>query len=197
MSQIDAKTMPSGLAALMARAGDQKRGKPPVEKWNPPFCGDLDIRIASDGSWSYMSSPIAREALVNLFASVLRKEEDGRHYLVTPVEKIGIQVEDVPFLGVELHVESSAQQQKLVVRTNVGDVVTVDEDHPIRFDADPANGGLKPYVLVRGRLEARLARPLLYELAEFFEESDIGELGLWSSGNFFPLAPEFLSETTT
>ncbi|WP_153769986.1 DUF1285 domain-containing protein [Labrenzia sp. CE80] len=189
--------MPSGLAALMARAGDQKRGKPPVEKWNPPFCGDLDIRIASDGTWSYMSSPIAREALVELFASVLRKDKDGRHYLVTPVEKIGIQVEDVPFLGVELHAEGTGQHQNLIVRTNVGDVVTVDKDHPIRFDTDPENGGLKPYVLVRGRLEARLARPLLYELAEFFEESDSGELGLWSSGDFFPLAPEFLSETTT
>ncbi|MEJ8472713.1 DUF1285 domain-containing protein [Roseibium algae] len=189
--------MPKGLAALMSRANEQGKAKPPVEKWNPPFCGDLDIRIFRDGSWSYMGSKIGREALVKLFSSVLRKEDDGRHYLVTPVEKIGITVDDAPFIGVELHVEGVGKEQVLTLRTNVGDVTVLDGEHALRFERAPENDGLKPYVLVRGRLEARLSRALLYELAELFEETEVdGQLatGVWSSGTFFSLAPEFLSD---
>jgi uncharacterized protein len=199
LSEFKAENLPAGLAALMRRAGDQGRSKPPVEKWNPPFCGDLDICIRRDGSWFYMGSVIGREALVKLFASVLRKDEDGRHYLVTPVEKIGITVEDAPFLGVELHVEGAGESQSLIIRTNVGDVVTVSEAHPIRFESDSGNGGLKPYVLVRGCLEALLTRALLYQLAEYLEEAEVdGQTltGVWSGGSFFSLAPECLSETT-
>lgn len=181
--------LPPGLAALVARAGKQKGSKPPVDKWNPDFCGDLDMRIARDGSWHYLGSPIGRERLVRLFASVLRKDADGRHYLVTPVEKIGIQVDDVAFVGVELHAEGQRRAQQLVVRTNVGDVVEVGANHPLRFVTDAENGGLIPYVLVRGRLEARLGRPLLYELADLLEpvEGDEAHSGVWSGGEFFPV----------
>lgn len=191
-------TMPEGLAALIVRAGNRSKNKPPVHLWNPPFCGDLDIRIARDGSWSYMGSLIRREALVRLFASVLRKDEDGRHYLVTPVEKIGITVEDTPFLAVELHAEGVSQNLKLTLRTNVGDVVHVGKEHPLRFETDPANGGLIPYVLVRGRLEARLTRPLLYQLVELFEEAEKPEgtfVGIWSEGAFFSIDHKHLSDT--
>jgi len=197
LSNEDVKKMPPGLAALMRRAGDKDRKPPPVERWNPPFCGDLDIRIAADGSWSYMGSVIQREALVRLFASVLRKDEDGRTYLVTPVEKIGITVEDAPFVGAELYVDGDGEKRKLTLRTNVGDVVEIDRDHPLRFEKDPVNDGLKPYVLVRGRLEALLSRALLYELAELFEERQVDgrtELGVWSGGRFFAIEPETRSD---
>ncbi|TPQ51365.1 DUF1285 domain-containing protein, partial [Prosthecomicrobium hirschii] len=111
-----------GLEALIARAG-QIRGTPPVDRWNPPFCGDIDMRIAADGTWFYMGTPIGREALVRLFASVLRRDEDGRTYLVTPVEKCGIRVDDAPFLAVEMQAVGAEAEQKLVFRTNVGDIV--------------------------------------------------------------------------
>jgi len=189
--------MPPGLAALMRRAGEPDRKPPPVEHWNPPFCGDLDIRIAADGSWSYMGSVIQREALVRLFASVLRKDEDGRTYLVTPVEKIGITVEDAPFVGAELYVDGDGDKRKLTLRTNVGDVVEIGREHPLRFEQDPVNDGLKPYVVVRGRLEALLSRALLYELAELFEErrhDGRSELGVWSGGTFFAIGPETRSD---
>jgi len=188
-SDTSPAALPPGLAALVARAGNQKASKPPVDKWNPEFCGDLDMRIARDGSWHYLGSPIGRERLVRLFASVLRKDDDGRHYLVTPVEKIGIKVDDTAFVGVELHSEGTGSERQLVVRTNVGDVVEIGPDHPLRFVTDAENGGLIPYVLVRGRLEARFGRPLLYELAELLEPNEGGQdrLGVWSGGAFFPV----------
>ncbi|WP_244628102.1 DUF1285 domain-containing protein [Stappia taiwanensis] len=184
--------MPAGLAALIARAG-KSRSAPPVERWNPPFCGDIDMRIAADGRWYYLGSPIGREALVRLFASVLRREEDGRFLLVTPVEKLGITVEDAPFLGVELHAEQEEAGadtgQVLTLRTNVGDVVRIGAEHPLRFEQEVGTDGLKPYVLVRGRLEALFSRPLLYQLVELFEERDVDGirmLGVMSDGMFFP-----------
>ena len=182
----------SGLAGLMAKfggAGDS-RGPAPVERWNPPFCGDIDMRIASDGTWFYCGSPIGREAMVRLFASVLRRDSDGKTYLVTPVEKCGITVDDVPFLAVELVAEGDGEDQVLALRTNVGDIVTVDADHPLRFAHDAHNAGLKPYVLVRGRLEARLTRAALYDLVEHGSESALDGrswFGVWSSGRFFPI----------
>ncbi|KZM49605.1 hypothetical protein OA90_14125 [Labrenzia sp. OB1] len=189
------KRMPEGLKALMSRADGADRAPPPVEKWNPPFCGDLDIRIARDGTWHYLGSPIGRERLVRLFASVLRKDEDGRHYLVTPVEKIGITVEDAPLLAVEMAVEGKGQDQAVTLRTNLGDLVTVGPDHPVRFEKETDSGGLKPYVLVRGRLEALFTRALMYELADMLEEREEGNgvaLGVWSGGAFFSLPRDLL-----
>lgn len=183
----------AGLSALVSRLGDGAgRGPAPVERWNPPFCGDIDMRIATDGTWFYCGTPIGREAMVRLFASVLRKDEDGRTYLVTPVEKCGITVDDVPFLAVAMSVEGEGRNRVIGFRTNVGDAVLVDDAHPMRFDFDPTNGGLKPYVLVRGRLEARLARPVLYELVELGETEVVDGrewFGVRSSGRFFPVTP--------
>lgn len=188
-------TMPEGLKALMSRADSGDRSMPPVEKWNPAFCGDLDIRIARDGTWFYLGSPIGREALVKLFASVLRKDEDGRHYLVTPVEKIGITVEDAPLLAVEMAVEGEGADQILTVRTNLGDLVTIGPDHLLRFEKEPDSGGLKPYVHVRGRLEALFTRALMYQLADLVtdRQGENGEeTGIWSKGCFYRIDPHLL-----
>jgi hypothetical protein len=177
------------LAALIARAGAAGRA-PPVERWDPPFCGDIDMTISGDGRWHYGGSPIGREPLVKLFASVLRRDADGRYLLVTPVEKLGITVEDVPFLAVEMHAEGDGEATRLVFRTNVGDVVTAGPERPLRFVDDAANGGLVPYVLVRGRLEARLTRAVAHELATRAVTAAVdgaGHLGVWSDGTFFPM----------
>lgn len=177
------------LAALLSRAGKLGRA-PPVDKWDPPFCGDIDMRISADGRWHYGGSPIGREPLVRLFASVLRREADGRYLLVTPVEKLGIEVEDVPFLAVEMHAEGDGEATRLVFRTNVGDVVTAGPDRPLHFVDDAANGGLVPYVLVRGRLEARLTRAVAHELADRAVTAEVdgtAHLGVWSDGTFFPM----------
>lgn len=187
---VDAKesALPAGLQALIGRAGRKDKVLPPVEKWNPSYCGDLDIRIARDGTWFYLGSPIGRKPLVELFASVLRKDEDGRHYLVTPVEKIGITVEDAPLLAVELAVDGEGQSQNVTLRTNMGDLVAVGPDHPIRFEKEAETGGLKPYVLVRGRLEALFTRALMYQLADLLVEKEDGSTrshGVWSNGVFF------------
>lgn len=183
--------MPEGLAALMRRADPNSRGIPPVERWNPPFCGDLDIRIDGQGQWYYLGSPIGRPALSKLFASVLRKDEDGSHYLVTPVEKVRIQVEDAPLIAVEMHVGENEAGQTLTFRTNMGDVVEAGPEHPVTFRLEDDTDGLKPYVHVRGRLVAKLSRPLLYDLAELIEEKfgadGEHEQGVWSSGAFFSL----------
>uniref|UniRef100_UPI003969E561 DUF1285 domain-containing protein n=1 Tax=Stappia indica TaxID=538381 RepID=UPI003969E561 len=195
----DTSKMPAGLADLVARAG-KTRGTPPVERWNPPFCGDIDMRIASDGRWYYMGSPIGREALVRLFASVLRRDEDGRHYLVTPVERVGITVEDAPFIAVEMHAQGEGREQRLTLRTNVGDVVDADANHPLRFEREAGTDGLKPYIRVRGRLDALLARPLLYQLAELFEEHEVegrAMLGVWSGGVFFAAVAADETDTET
>ncbi len=184
--------VPGELEALIARAGGLGALKPPVHKWNPPHSGAIDMRIAADGLWYYRGSSIGREALVRLFASVLRKDGDD-YVLVTPVEKVGITVEDAPFVAVELQVVGTGKTQQLVLRTNVGDVVSVGKQHPLRFEEEKATEGQKPYVLVRDRLEARLARPLLYELAEIGvieKVSDTPYFGVWSTGEFYPMVPE-------
>jgi len=184
-------TTPAGLAALIGRAEGLGR-HPPVERWNPPFCGDIDMEIRADGSWFYLGTPINRPALVRLFASVLRREADGQYLLVTPVEKVGIRVVDAPFLGVELDAGSDGPDRVLTLRTNVGDVVTIGPEHPLRFETDPQTGGVKPYVLVRGRLEARLTRAAQHELLSL-AGTDLRDgaewLGVRSGGVFFPVAP--------
>jgi len=180
------------LDALVRRAGGLNRGKPPVERWNPPDCGEIDMRIAADGTWFYLGTPIGRKPLVELFASVLRRDADDKFYLVTPVEKIVIRVDDAPFLAVELHAEGENEARTITIRTNVGDVVTAGPDHPLRFAVEEGTGGVKPYVLVRGRLEALFARPLLYELVDLGTERKVDGVpcfGVWSGGVFFPILP--------
>lgn len=152
-----------GLEALLARAGDSG-GLLPVETWNPPDCGDLDMEIAADGTWFYLGTPIGRPALVKLFSSVLRKDEDGRTYLVTPVEKIGIRVADAHFVAVEMHVDDRDGLQVLTFRTHVGDVVEAGPDHPLRFELEARTMGVKPYLHVRGRLQALVNRAVMYDL---------------------------------
>ncbi len=127
-----------------AARGAATKGLPPVHLWNPPFCGDLDMRIASDGTWFYLGTPIGRMPLVQLFSTVLRKDADGKTYLVTPVEKVGIRVVDAPFVAVEMNVDGSGDDQVMTFRTNVGDVVEAGPEHPLRFVDEPGTGGLKP-----------------------------------------------------
>jgi uncharacterized protein len=182
-SNSGANAFPPGLAQLIAAAGDPAKPRP-VERWNPPYCGEIGMRIAADGSWHYRGSPIGREALVRLFASILRREPDGRHVLVTPVERIGIEVEDAPFLAVEVLAEGEGKGQALTFRTNVGDVVAAGPDRRLRFEIEASTGGLKPYLNVRGGLEALATRPLALELVAMSAEQQ-GIAGLWSGGAFF------------
>jgi hypothetical protein len=181
-----------GLEAIMGAAGEAVRqGPPPVHLWNPPFCGDLDMRIAADGTWYYLKTPIGRPALVKLFASVLKREGD-RYFLVTPVEKCGITVDDAPFLAVELKVEDGTKGRVLHFRTNVDDWVACGPGHALRFEPEPATGGLKPYLHVRRDLWAKVTRALFYDLAELGEEREIDGrrmFGIASAGEFFPMAP--------
>jgi uncharacterized protein len=185
-----------GLAAMIGRAAEQTggsgRGLPPVERWNPAFCGDLDMEIRADGSWFHLGTPIARPALVRLFSTVLRKDEDGRTYLVTPVEKLGIRVEDVPFLAVEMTCVERNGEPLITFRSNLGDVVEVDEEHPLRFAIDGETAALKPYVLVRGRLEALVTRAVTYELVEHGEVIEVDGVAMFSlrsGGAIFPVMP--------
>ena len=180
----DAGNPVAGLKeAERARSG---KGAAPVHLWNPPFCGDIDMRIARDGTWYYMNSPIGRLPLVKLFASVLRHDPDGKYYLVTPVEKCGITVEDAPFVAIRMTAEGEGRNQVIRFETNVDDDVTVDEVHPLRVATEEGTGGLKPYVLVRGALEALVSRALFYDLVQRGVVE--GEwFGVWSSGRFWPM----------
>jgi hypothetical protein len=181
-----------GIAAMLPR-GDGKgsgKGLPPVHLWNPPFCGDIDMKIAADGTWFYQKTPIGRPALVKLFASVLKREGDS-YFLVTPVEKVGIVVEDAPFLAVELTVTNAEGGRVLRFRTNVDDWVEAGPGHALRFDEDAANGGLKPMLHVRSGLWAKVTRALFYDLVELGEERDVGGkamFGVVSAGEFFSMA---------
>jgi hypothetical protein len=178
-----------GIADHARKGG--KKGPPPVHLWNPPFCGDLDMRIASDGTWHYLKTPIGRPALVKLFASVLKREDD-KYFLVTPVEKCGIVVDDAPFLAVEMKVDAGARGRVLNFRTNVDDWVPCGPEHRLRFEPEPDTGGLKPYLYVRRDLWAKVTRALFYDLVELGEERDVGGermFGLVSDGEFFIMAP--------
>jgi len=181
-----------GLEALVARAARAGKGLPPVDKWNPPFCGDLDMEIRADGTWFYLGTPIGRMPLVQLFSTVLRKDGDGKTYLVTPVEKVGIRVVDAPFVAVEMHVSGTGDSQVLTFRTNVGDVVEAGPEHPLRFEDEAETGGLKPYLHVRGRLEALVSRAVMYELAAIGETrmvDGVDLFGVRSHSVFFPIMP--------
>jgi len=174
---------PDGLAASVKAA--KTPGLPPVHLWNPPFCGDLDIRIAKDGSWSYLGSPINRFELVKLFSSILKKE-DGKYYLVTPVEKVGITVEDAPFIAVDFEISGEGKAQMIRFVTQVEDEVVADIDHPVRVSHDADTGEPNPYVLVRSGLEARIDRKSFYRLVDIGTDYE-GWFGVWSSGQFFPM----------
>jgi hypothetical protein len=182
----------NALARLTEALGPdaRRRGLPPVERWNPAYCGEIDMRIAADGTWHYMGTPINRPALVKLFSTVLRKDQE-RYVLVTPVERVGIEVEDVPFLAVEMAVEGAGKSRQIAFRTNVDDLVQIGPEHPLRFEQD-ANGGIKPYVKVRGELWARVTRALALDLIAMGEEKDVegvATFGVTASGMFFHIAP--------
>lgn len=177
-----------GLGAIIKQIEGQKH--PPVHLWNPEFCGDLDMRIARDGTWFYLGSPIGRKPLVKLFSGVIRYDEDGKYYLVTPVEKIGITVDDAPFVAVEMFVEGEGRERVISFRTNVDDFVIMDAEHPFRLEIDPETKEPSPYVRVRANLDALINRPVFYDLVNLAAEENIeGEarFGFWSSGQFFEL----------
>ncbi len=177
-----------GLGAIIKQIEGQKH--PPVHLWNPDFCGDLDMRIARDGTWFYLGSPIGRKPLIKLFSGVIRLDDDDRYYLVTPVEKIGITVDDAPFVAVEMFIEGEGRERIISFRTNVDDFVIMDEDHPFRLEIDPETKEPSPYVRVRANLEALINRPVFYDLVNLAGEENInGEdrFGFWSSGQFFEL----------
>lgn len=181
-----------GLASLQ-RESAAGRKLPPVEKWNPAHCGDIDIRIARDGTWFHEGSPVGRRELVRLFSTILRKDGDD-YVLVTPAEKMRIVVEEAPFLAVLLRVEGEGREQRLIFTTNVGDETVAGPDNPIRVEIDPKTREPAPYVHVRRGLEAKIARPVYYQLADIAVPGDgahEGKLVLWSDGIAFPLdAPE-------
>jgi hypothetical protein len=174
------------LAALKRQAETGDKRPPPVDQWNPVYCGEAGFEILRDGTWKHEGTRITRESLVRLFASILRKDEDGETYLVTPVEKIRVAVEDAPFVAIRADRHGEGRDQTIVFTTNVGDVVTADAAHPLRVVVDPETGEPRPYVLVRGRLEARVVRPPFYELVEWAERRD-GTLGVWSGGCWWVL----------
>jgi hypothetical protein len=185
-----------GLTAAAKQATDDaaaanatEKALPPVHLWNPPFCGDLDMRIAADGTWYYMGTPIGRPALVRLFSTIL-KREDGNYFLVTPVEKVGIRVDDAAFLAVEMQKQSDDHGRLLRFRTYVDDWVVCDSDHRLRFEP-AADGGLAPYLHVRSGLWAKVTRALYYDLVDMGEEQVVDGremFGVTSSGEFFPMA---------
>ena len=181
---------PPDLASLslaqIARLVEERR-LPPVEQWNPSHCGDSEMRIARDGTWYHQGSPIGRIAMVRLFSTVLRREPDGSHVLVTPVEKLSIEVEDAAFVATTLKVEGTGRDMRLAFQLNTGDLVTAGPDNALRFAE--GDDGPRPYLHVRGGLEALVARPVYYDLAERALAGDAERPGVWSGGAFFPLEP--------
>ncbi|QBF29831.1 DUF1285 domain-containing protein [Thalassococcus sp. S3] len=174
-----------GLAASVRASGS--KALPPVHLWNPPFCGDLDIRIARDGTWYYLGTPFGRPELVKLFSSILKKE-DGKYFLVTPVEKVGITVEDAPFVAVDFDVVEERGAQALRFVTQVGDEAMAGPDHPIRVERDAETGEPSPYIMIRANLEALIDRKSFYRLVDLGAHHE-GWFGLWSQGTFFPIIP--------
>lgn len=166
--------------AEVAKALAEQR-LPPVDQWHPTHCGDSDMRIARDGSWYHQGGRIDREAMVRLFASILRREADGSYVLVTPAEKLDIIVEDAPFIAVEVKSAGAGHDRKLAFRLNTADLIVAGTDHALRF-ADT------PYIHVRGGMDAKIARPVYYELANMALDESNSPNGLWSDGVFFAMA---------
>ncbi|MDO6797543.1 DUF1285 domain-containing protein [Shimia thalassica] len=186
--QIPVKPSAEGLAAS-AKAVAKERGLPPVHLWNPPFLGNIDIQILRDGTWIHEGGEIKRPELVRLFSSILRKDGDS-YFLVTPVEKVGITVEDAPFVAVDVDCAGTGENQILTFTTNVGDTVTAGPDAPIRLVQETAQGEPAPYVMVRAGLEARLDRKTFYRMVELGTHHVVNDqdwFGVWSDGAFFPL----------
>lgn len=184
-------TKPSAESLADSARAASKGGLPPVHLWNPPFCGDLDMRIARDGTWFYLGTPIGRASLVRLFSSILRKDGED-YFLVTPVEKVGITVDDAPFVAIDFEVTGTGDDQIVTFETHVGDTVAAGPDHPIRVVRDVTTGEPSPYVLVRANLEALIDRKSFYRLVEIGVHQEFeGErwFGLWSGGAFFPVIP--------
>ena len=176
----------------LLRQVEPAAGRPPVERWDPPLSGVMDLCIGRDGVWHHQGRPIERQALKRLFAGILRRDADGEYYLLTPVEKWRIQVEDAPFLAVELRVEGAGRGQTLGFVTDVGDEVSAGREHPIEVDYTNDSAEPMPYVHVRGRLRARLTRSVLLELAGLAERQTVGGQDcycVWSQGECFPLGP--------
>lgn len=183
----DSATRSENLLAQLPKG----QGLPPIERWHPEFCGDIDMRIARDGTWYYQGGPIRREAMVRLFSGILWREGD-KYFLVTPVEKVGIQVDDAPFVAIDVEVSGQGEAQRLEFVTQVGDRVIADAQHPIRVHTDADSGEPSPYVLVRRNLEALIHRNVFYRLVELAVPREVdGQrwLGVWSCGTFFPIGP--------
>lgn len=183
-------TPPPDLASLslaeIARLADEAK-LPPVASWNPAHCGHSEMRIARDGTWFHQGSPIGRPAMVRLFSTILRREPDGGHVLVTPVEKLDIDVEDAPFVAVEMKLEGDGADAEIAFRLNTGDLVPAGPGHPLRFE--DRDDGPHPYLHVRDGLEALVARPVYYELAALALGNGSEPPGIWSRGAFFPIEP--------
>lgn len=185
---IESKT--ADLLAQIPMLG--KKGFPPVHLWNPPCCGVIDMRIARDGSWFYLGTPIGRKPMVKLFSSIIRRDGD-EYFLVTPVEKVGIQVDDAPFVVVSLQVEGAGEAQVLRFTSNVEDEVEAGAKHPLRFAIDPLTQEPSPYVLMRSNLEALILRSVFYQLVDLAQPREIDGriwLGVWSGGVFFPIGAQ-------
>ena len=178
-----------GLAASAKAAS--KKGPPPVHLWDPPFCGDLDMRIARDGTWFYLGTPIGRKPLVKLFSSIIKREGDD-YFLVTPVEKVGITVDDAPFIAVDFEVDTADGHQVLTFTTQVDDIAIAGPDHPIRVERDPQTGEPSPYILIRRNLEALIDRKSFYRLVDLGEVRPVDGVdwfGVASKETFFPIIP--------
>lgn len=187
----DSDMSPSKFLSSAKEAIQGGKGLPPVHLWNPPLCGDLDMRIARDGTWYYQGSAINRSSLVRLFSTILRHDDDGCFYLVTPVEKWRIQVEVAPFIAIAVEKNEREGKQILSFVTNVGDSVTADAQHPIRVEVDPKSDEPSPFIVIRDGLEAKLSRSVFYQLADMAEEKDLNgqpTYGVESTGQFFALA---------
>lgn len=180
---------PSAIEEQIAQSGEA--GHPPLDQWNPPLCGDIDIRITRQGEWFFQGEKMQRQALIRLFVSILRREPDGCHYLVTPVEKWRIQVEDTPLLAHSVDVSAGGQgSQSIHVTTNVGETLQLGPEHPLEVGVYPETGEPRPIVTVRQGLEARLVTSAFYELARYVTERNSESesvLGVWSDGIFFEL----------
>jgi hypothetical protein len=170
----------------------KSKGLPPVHLWNPAFCGDIDMRIARDGTWFYQGTPIGRKPMVRLFSTIMRRDGD-EYFLITPVEKVRIRVDDAPFVAVGLEVEGDGEKQVLHFVTNVEDRAAAGPEHPLRVLVDPETGEPAPYIHVRANLEALIHRNVFYELVELAVSREVdGErwLGVWSHGEFFRIGRE-------